>query len=45
LFQSGKFIKRFGEEDRRIKLSGKLNFKELTQKSIRKNYYFYTLKQ
>ena len=40
LFQSGKFIKRVGEEDRRIKLSGKLNFKELTQKSIRKNIIF-----
>jgi len=30
----------FGEEDRRIKLSGKLNFKELTQKSIRKIIIF-----
>ena len=40
----GKFIKRFGEEDRRMSLPGKLNFEGLTQKSIRKNYYFYTLK-
>ena len=44
LFRSGKFIKRFGEEDRRMSLPGKLNFEGLTQKSIRKNYYFYTLK-
>ena len=44
LFRSDKFIKRFGEEDRRMSLPGKLNFEGLTQKSIRKNYYFYTLK-
>ena len=36
----GKFVERFVGEDRRIKLSEKLNFKELTQKSIRKNIIF-----
>ena len=35
-----KFVVRFVGEDRRIKLSEKLNFKELTQKSIRKNIIF-----
>ena len=35
-----KFVERFVGEDRRIKLSEKLNFKELTQKSIRKNIIF-----
>lgn len=34
----------YGKEDMRMSLPGKLNFEELTQKSIRKNYYFYTLK-
>uniref|UniRef100_UPI003FF02263 hypothetical protein n=1 Tax=Anaerobutyricum hallii TaxID=39488 RepID=UPI003FF02263 len=44
LFQSGKLVERFEEENRRMSLPGKLNFEGLTQKSIRKNYYFYTLK-
>ena len=34
----------YGKEDMRMSLPGKLNFEGLTQKSIRKNYYFYTLK-
>ena len=32
----------YGKED--MRMPGKLNFEGLTQKSIRKNYYFYTLK-
>ena len=34
----------YGKEDMRMSLPGKLNFEGLAQKSIRKNYYFYTLK-
>ena len=44
LFRSGKFIKRFGEEDRRMSLPGKLNFEGLTQKSIRKKLLFLHVK-